>query len=1045
MSNHDEAMPSEFVAGRGTVTSTEPVEAPKLSLTNVGIGSTPTLRLGVLPQSAALAFGPIHEPTFGDYLIQCEIARGGMGVVYKAFHQSLNRVVALKCMQSGALANPRDVQRFQGEAQAAAKLDHPHIVPVFDVGSHANLHYYAMGFIDGETLLSKLRSGPLDSRVAAVLLETLARAVAYAHQQGVVHRDLKPGNILIDQTGQPRITDFGLAKRLQEDSNITVPGEIIGTPNYIPPEQADGCIREITPAVDIYALGAILYCVLTGRPPFLSSSSSETLRQVLNCEPILPRHLNPGIPKDLETICLKCLQKIPAKRYSSALELAEDLRRYLAGQAIVARPITAVERGWRWCRRNPVVASLTMLVAVVAVAGASVSLSYAVQASSKAHEAEEHLRQANLVTTQLRVEQDRTNQVLYHSQIQQAYKEWDHGNLRRFGELLDSCEPRYRGWEHRFLSTLPHQGHQSWTGHTSQVRCVAVSPDGLELVSGGRDRVLRVWDIATRREIHTLAEHRGEVSCVAFSQNGRWLISGSADKTVRVWDRKTMKRRRVMRSFTTGLKSLAMAPDGQKFVAATVDGTVKVIRFATFEELLTLHLPDNAVHQIAISPDGKLVAAAVADKSVKLWDIETGAEVASLNGHVNEVNCVAYDHSGKWLVSGDQRGMVKVWDIAAHAESRSFQGSTIAINTVAFSGNGQRVLSGGHDQMLSEWDLKTGILMRRLRGHSRPISCMTTSPAFPQIISGSEDNTLKFWESNPDQESVVALGHSALIDLVAFDPTHALVATSSPDHSIRIWDMATGKQLRTCQDPVTHNKGLAFTPDAKQVLNIDSDGQLHLWDVETGQKVATRGQAHSCGAASLSRSLKVYATSGANKIIQLWNVEDGEKIAELSGHSDGVYGLAISPDDQWIASVSSDKTVRLWDASRHQVVHVLNGHTKRPRSVAFDSTGRRLVTTGDDASIRVWEVATGKQLLEMHGHIGYVRTARFSPDGKRIVSAGLDAQLKLWDAQTGDEILTLRGHHDPVLFAAFSPNGRFMASCGSGKVLRIWDAGEPSQ
>jgi serine/threonine-protein kinase len=276
-----------------------------------------------------------------------------MGVVYKARQVSLNRIVALKMILAGQLASDSDVRRFYTEAEAAANLAHPGIVPIYEVGHWEGQHFFSMGYVDGTTLAAEMTRGPLSPARAAEIVMKVAEAVAYAHAQGVIHRDLKPGNVLLDKSDQPHVTDFGLAKRVEGDSNLTATGQVLGTPSYMPPEQAAGRMADIGPASDVYALGAILYALLTGRPPFEAPTALETLTQVLELEPVAPRHLNKNVPRDLQTICLKCVEKEPHRRYASAQELAEDLERFLSGEPILARPLGPLGRYLRWGRRHP--------------------------------------------------------------------------------------------------------------------------------------------------------------------------------------------------------------------------------------------------------------------------------------------------------------------------------------------------------------------------------------------------------------------------------------------------------------------------------------------------------------------------------------------------------------------------------------------------------------------------------------------------------------------------------------------------------------------
>ncbi len=310
---------------------------------------------------------------FGDYELLDVIARGGMGVVYRARQVSLNRVVALKMILAGKLADQADVSRFHAEAEAAAILDHPGIVPIYEIGEHKGQHYFSMGYVDGESLSDRIKDGPLPPREAAAYMLKIAEAVAFAHQHGVIHRDLKPSNVLLDGAGELKVSDFGLAKRVQSDSDLTATGQVLGTPSYMPPEQASGEVDDITELSDIYSIGATCYCLLTGNPPFAAASAVETLRQVVETEPIPPTDVNPDVDLDLQTITLKCLEKRPERRYASATELAAELDRFLNGEPIHARPISAIERLWRWCKRKPRVAGFyataTALILLLTIGG----------------------------------------------------------------------------------------------------------------------------------------------------------------------------------------------------------------------------------------------------------------------------------------------------------------------------------------------------------------------------------------------------------------------------------------------------------------------------------------------------------------------------------------------------------------------------------------------------------------------------------------------------------------------------------------------------
>ncbi|MFI5459079.1 MAG: protein kinase [Isosphaerales bacterium] len=473
--------------------------------------------------SAALGAGlptPPHQPEptriryFGDYELVHEIARGGMGVVYRARQLSLNRPVALKMILAGQLASDTEVRRFYTEAEAAANLDHPGIVPIYEVGQHEGQHFFSMGFVEGQSLSQRLADGPLPAREAAELIRRVSEAIEYAHQHGVIHRDLKPANILLDRNGNPRVTDFGLAKKVQGDSGLTGSGQIMGTPSYMPPEQAGGPRGEVGPPADVYALGATLYALVTGRPPFQAATAMDTVIQVVSDEPVPPRRLNASISRDLETICLKCLEKGQSRRYASASDLAADLGRYLAGEPIMARPVTRVERAVKWARRRPVIAALLGLVALVtalglggvlwqwrqAVQARGVAERESGRAKSQTELAEERLEDAVKARAEEKKQTELAEQRLYDVRMNLVQHYWEdyHGELLRQG--LDEQLPANqrgidrRGFEWFYWERKMPSGHITLKGHTSMVSSVSFSPDGKRLASASYDQTVKVWD-----------------------------------------------------------------------------------------------------------------------------------------------------------------------------------------------------------------------------------------------------------------------------------------------------------------------------------------------------------------------------------------------------------------------------------------------------------------------------------------------------------------------------------------------------------------------
>jgi tRNA A-37 threonylcarbamoyl transferase component Bud32 len=489
-------------------------------------------------------------PTVPGYEIVGELGRGGMGVVYKARQVKLNRLVAVKMILAGAHAGPEELARFRTEAEAIACLQHPHIVQIHEVGEQEGRRYFSLEFVDGASLEKKINGTPWHGGRAAALVEILARAMHAAHQRGIIHRDLKPSNVLLTVDGTPKITDFGLAKRLNVERGQTQSGAILGTPSYMAPEQTESANKKVGPAADIYSLGAILYELLTGRPPFRAETPWETVRQVVAEEPVPPRRMQMKLPRDLETITLKCLHKEPAKRYASAQALADDLRRFLAGEPVHARPIGQLERSWRWCRRNRAVAGLLAAVMLSMVLGTIAASFFALRATSQ---------------------KERAERLVYYGQIALAQREWQDNEVAHARALLDACRPDLRGWEHAYLRRLCNSKEQTFQGHAGPVNSVAFSPDGKRIVSGSQDRTLRVWDAETGKETLTLKGHTDPVNSAAFSPDGKRIVSGSADGTVKVWDAETGHETITLKGHTGEVFSVAFSPDGKRIASGCSD------------------------------------------------------------------------------------------------------------------------------------------------------------------------------------------------------------------------------------------------------------------------------------------------------------------------------------------------------------------------------------------------------------------------------------------------------------------------------------------
>jgi predicted Ser/Thr protein kinase len=523
------------------------------------VGSRPDSPDEARTRDAAKASPPLAAlGRIGDYELVEEIARGGMGIVYRAWQRSLDRVVAVKTLLFGPEARPEFVKRFRAEAAAAASLNHPNIVAIHEVGVSEGQHYLAMELIEGRNLAEAIKAQPLSAHRAAELLKTVAEAVHYAHERGILHRDLKPSNILLDPDGQPHVTDFGLAKRFDGDSSLTMTGQVLGSPSYMPPEQAGAARGKVERRSDVYSLGAMLYHLLTGRPPFVGETMNETLDQVFHREPLSPRLLNAGAPRDLETICLKCLEKEPARRYSTARELADDLDRFLQNQPIHARPISAPEKAWRWCRRKPALAALVLLVHAVGALGLAGILWQWRQAAQdlyvanvyRANEALESYDQARALSYLRRIE---------NSFVQKAMRRWEWryvaGRLRGNQLIILDKEP------------VPVWG-------------VAASSNGQWLAAITGEGRVHLWDFKARTATHSWPAHVSPTQLATahghhtliFAADGKTLITAGPDQRICCWEVPSGRPLAEMESLATPAARLAVSRDGRMFAAGSVFG-----------------------------------------------------------------------------------------------------------------------------------------------------------------------------------------------------------------------------------------------------------------------------------------------------------------------------------------------------------------------------------------------------------------------------------------------------------------------------------------
>ena len=1001
----------------------------------------------------------------GEYALLGIAGRGGMGVVFRARKAGMTREVALKMIATADLASPEEVRRFRQEAEVIAQLDHPHIVPVHDVGEHDGRPFFVMKLAEGGTLAQRLADPgrPFGVREAVQLMVKVARAVQFAHDRGVLHRDLKPANILLDAGGEPLVGDFGLARLAHAAGASSPSADGVGTPAYMAPEQVRGT-PAVTTATDVHGLGAVMYHLLTGRPPFQGASAVEVMRRAEAEDPVSPQVLNAMIDRDLATVCLKCLAKVPARRYRSAAALADDLEHWLAGEPVAARPAGMAERAWKWARRRPALATLALTAAAglaalgVVLAAGNVLLrrerNFARQQEAAALRG---TREASVSRARAEASEQAMRLHVYASDVYLARRAFEDGHLGAARLTLARHVPKdgetdLRGFEwHALARQCQGDDVARFTGFGMAVLSTAWSPDGQFMAVGGRDNQLRIirsvdgseaWRLPQAPAQSKLADLALLAGLPVRSPEATALLAPGSGVTI------GEIRMRARPSLLGVVAGVAWSPDGSLLATAGPGAYVRL--WKTSDGSLAGFVPVMNCEQVAFSPDGRRLVMALSGPSenrlageVRVYAVDTLARLLTLPG----VQCTfAIAAEAGWLAVVKPDGRLQCHDLAdgrpvfetmvdAAAQAlaltgdakrvavlhllggtlREMEGGTVLsgletggdrLRCVAFSPDGELLAAGGAGHTVRCFDGRRGTLLGTLRGHDDEVLSLAFAPAGRRLLTSSNDHTARLWDASEVDRGVPAIDESGSLAAVSPDGSRLLALGEGGD--VRCRDVSGRVQGATSGGP--GRQVLGFAPDGQRFAILEPGGGTISWwrpdGTEDGPRVTLEQQGSSGWAVAPEAGWTASVATRGAVVLHDWRT--GRVMRRLPPAPVRPSRLEATPDGRLLLAIEWPRFAALYDveSGRWQQREALSTGTVGP--VAFSRDRRFMASGGDDNTVTVRALPGLAVVASLRGHMAEIKALAFSGDGRTLVSGSTDGSVRLWHTPTWRELGPLR-------------------------------------